>query len=286
MDLLRIFEAGMRTQASSLHLSVHFKNRDMIVLISPAKTLDFEENSKAEYFTLPRFTDEASRIMQTLKKKSTARLMQLQNISRELAELNFERNQSWQEIHHEGNSKQAISAFHGEVYLGLNESDFTEEDYLFAQEHLRILSGLYGLLKPLDLIQPYRLEMGTPLKTTRGKNLYEFWKHRITEHLDEELYAAGLQNVVNLASEEYFKAIHPNKCRANFIQPIFQEDKSGKRSVISVYAKRARGLMSRFVIKNRINDPEMLKAFDAEGYYFDTHQSDAQRWYFVRQGVH
>lgn len=254
----------------------------MIALLSPAKTLDFEENSRAEFFTLPRFTDEACRIMQVLKKKNPKRLMQLQSISQQLAELNYERNQIWQETHHEGNAKQAISAFKGDVYIGLNEADFSENEYLFAQDHLRILSGLYGVLRPLDIIQPYRLEMSTSIKTSRGHNLYEFWKTRIAQHINEELTENNSKYLINLASEEYFKAVHAEKIRATVITFIFQEERGGKRKIIGLLAKRARGKMARFIVKHRIWDPELLKAFDEDGYHFDTAMSTDNHWYFVR----
>lgn len=254
----------------------------MIVLISPAKTLDFEDNSSAEFFTLPRFTDEAARLMEVLRKKSPRKLMELQQISHELAALNYERNQIWQETHHEGNGKQAISAFKGDVYQGLLADDFTQEDYLFAQDHLRILSGLYGILQPLDLIQPYRLEMGTPLKTTRGKNLYEYWKMRINQQISDEMNHNGYKWLIHLASEEYAKAAHLDKIHSEVIQPVFMEEKDGERKVISIFAKRARGLMTRFIIKHRIYDPDLLKGFDVEGYVFDPRSSSDKTWYFVR----
>ena len=254
----------------------------MLFVMSPAKSLNFETKSNAQTSSEPLFLSDSEKIMSVLKKKSVNKLMKMQDISKNLGELNFLRNQNWNTETKKASNKQAISSFHGEVYVGLNESDFTEEDYTFAQDHLRVLSGLYGILKPLDLIQPYRLEMGTQLKTTRGKNIYEFWKMRITESLNNEFEKDEKPVLINLASEEYFKSIKPKNLKADIIQPVFMDKKNGKFKVISFFAKKARGLMARFVIKNRIDSPEELKAFDSEGYLYSEEMSADNKWVFLR----
>ena len=211
--------------------------------------------------------------------------MEMQSISKNLAELNYHRNQEWNPNVSLDKTKQAVSAFSGDVYLGLNESDFSSTDYEYAQSHLRILSGLYGILRPLDLLQAYRLEMGTQLKTTRGKNLYEFWKMRITDIVNDELLVhSNLEEriLVNLASDEYFKAIKTDKIKGRIIQPVFMDESNGQYKVLSFFAKRARGLMVRFAIKNRLNQMEQLKAFDAEGYLYNEAMSTEGRWVFTR----
>lgn len=254
----------------------------MLTVISPAKSLNFEEASKAPFFTEPQMLSESEKIMAALSKKSANKLMDLQGISKNLAELNFERNQNWNTQNNEGNSKVAISAFKGDVYVGLNEGDFSSSDYEFAQNHLRILSGLYGVLLPLDRIQPYRLEMGTTLKTTRGKNLYEFWKMRITDKVNSQLEEQENKVLVNLASDEYFKSIKAPKVNAEIIQPVFMDKKNGKYKIISFFAKKARGMMSRFIVKNQIDEVEALKAFDTEGYLFNSEMSSGNKLVFTR----
>tara|TARA_B100000508_G_C11464836_1_gene281172 strand:+ start:1705 stop:2478 length:774 start_codon:yes stop_codon:yes gene_type:complete len=254
----------------------------MLLVISPAKSLNFDSKSNANSFSEPHFLSDAERINSVLKKKSVNKLMKIQEISKNLAELNHNRNQNWISNNTDLNSKQAVSAFQGDVYLGLSEADFTKEDYSFAQNHLRILSGLYGILKPLDRIQPYRLEMGTALKTTRGKNLYEFWKLRITNFLNEEFEQEEKPVLINLASDEYFKSIKPTKLNATIIQAVFMDKKNGKYKVISFFAKKARGMMARFIIKNRITTPEGLKAFDSEGYLYNESMSTDTKWVFAR----
>ncbi|MGB0404163.1 MAG: peroxide stress protein YaaA [Salibacteraceae bacterium] len=254
----------------------------MIVVLSPAKTLNFENPSKSVEFTDPPLLEESEKIMNALKKKSVKKLIELQGISQNLGEINFERNQVWSTSNNPGNSKQAISAFKGDVYVGLNEEDFTESDYNYAQKHLRILSGLYGILKPLDRIQPYRLEMGTPFKNSRGKNLYEFWKMRITDVINVDFEKEESPVLVNLASDEYFKGLKSKSIKARIVQPVFMDMKNGKYKVISFFAKKARGMMTRFIIKNKLNDVEQVKAFDSEGYLFNKEMSTETKWYFTR----
>lgn len=254
----------------------------MLLVISPAKSLEFDTKSNAGTFTQPIFSAESKRIIDVLKKKSVKKLMDLQGISQSLAELNFFRNQEWIETHTLENAKQAISAFSGDVYVGLNESDFTAQDYEYSQDHLRILSGLYGVLKPLDLMQPYRLEMGTRLSNPRGKNLYEFWKLRITEAINEDLDKTGSHTLVNLASDEYFSAIKPKKLKGEIIQPVFMDKSKGKYKVVSFFAKKARGMMVRFAVKNKLTNIEELKAFEDEGYLYNAEMSIGNKWLFTR----
>ncbi len=254
----------------------------MLLVISPAKKLDTQTTTVFNRYTQPQLLDHSRILVDILKKKSIEDLIKLLNISYGLSELNLERYQKWSPPFSLDNAKQAILIFNGDVYNGIDAQSFTAEDFDFAQEHLRIISGLYGLLRPLDLIQPYRLPMGTRLVTSRGKNLYFFWGDIITDALNEALNIAHTNILVNLASNEYFKAIKPDKLNAKIITPVFKENKNGKQRVVSFYAKKARGLMSRFVIKNRITDPQGMKSFDLEGYKFDPAQSTDEKFVFVR----
>lgn len=206
----------------------------------------------------------------------------LMHISDKLAELNHERYQQFALPFTPDNAKQALLAFKGDVYLGFELEAYEEEDFDFAQTHLRILSGLYGLLKPLDLMQPYRLEMGTKLKNRRGKDLYEFWGNRITTHLNEAMQAAGTETLVNLASNEYFKSVNQDKLKGRIITPIFKEEREGQLKMIALFAKKARGLMSNFAIRHRLTDVEDLKHFRAEGYTFRPEASTDDQWLFAR----
>jgi cytoplasmic iron level regulating protein YaaA (DUF328/UPF0246 family) len=214
-----------------------------------------------------------------LRKKSAAQISKLMHLSDALATLNAERYQTFTETFSPENSKQALLAFKGEVYAKMEADDFSAEDLEFAQQHLRILSGLYGLLKPLDLIQPYRLEMGTTLKTKKGANLYQYWGTKISKALN----AAGEgQTLVNLASQEYFKAVDQKTLKMPVISIHFKEHKDNRYQVVGFFAKQARGLMARYAILNRITDPEQLKVFREEGYEFSAPLSTAQDWVFVR----
>ncbi len=254
----------------------------MLLVISPAKKLDFETKPVIEKYTQPQLLDHSKILVDILKQKSIEDLIKLLNISYGLAEMNLERFRQWQPPFTPENAKQAILAFNGDVYEGLKATDFSSEDFDFAQDHLRILSGLYGVLRPLDLIQPYRLPMGTKLVNPRGKNLYMFWGDIITEALNAALEKINSQYLINLASNEYFKAVNPEKLNARIITPVFKENKNGTLRVISFYAKKARGLMSRFVIKNKITSPEDLKNFDLDRYKFSPEQSSETRLVFVR----
>lgn len=254
----------------------------MIIVISPAKSLYERCPINFEKYTEVDFLPEAEKIVSILKKKKPAQLARLMDISPKLAELNFQRFQAWSLPFTPENSWQAVLMFNGDVYQGLKAETFTDNDFGIAQQKLRILSGVYGLLKPLDLIQPYRLEMGTNLPVARKKNLYDFWKVKITAKLNQELEQNGQKLLINLASNEYFSAIDTKKLNASVITPSFKENKDGKYQIVSFFAKKARGLMSRFIIQNNISDPEEMKAFDLEGYYFNNQLSGENDWVFTR----
>lgn len=247
----------------------------MITLISPAKTLDLS-TSTLETATQPDFQKETFELVGIMKKQKTEDLIKLMGISEKLAELNAVRYKNFQKTFDTDNSKQALLAFKGDVYTKIDVANYTQEDFEFAQQHLRILSGLYGLLKPLDLIQPYRLEMGTRIENKKGKNLYEFWGTRIAKAINE---ASNGEPIVNLASQEYFKAVDISVIKSPVISPVFQEYRNGKYQIIGLFAKQARGLMTDYIIKNRIQDPEQLKLFNTEGYEW---AGDEKEWRFVR----
>ena len=240
----------------------------MLIVISPAKNLDFETPAKTKNASQPAMLKEAKSLVNICKKFSAPELTDLMGISNKLAFLNAERFQDWSLPFNDENSKQALLAFNGDVYSGLNATSFTESDLKFAQDHLRILSGLYGILRPLDLMQTYRLEMGTKLKTPKGDNLYKYWGSLISENLNEVLKENKDDILINLASDEYFKSIDLNALDATIVRPIFKDQKNGKYKVISFFAKKARGMMARFIIKNRLNNPKDLENFNAEGYQF------------------
>jgi len=253
-----------------------------MIVISPAKSLYTHSPIQLDKYTEAEFLPEAEKIISVMKKKKPAQLGKLMDISPKLAELNFQRFQEWSLPFSPNNSWQAILMFNGDVYQGLKAETFTSEEFDTAQNHLRILSGVYGLLKPLDLIQAYRLEMGTTVAIARKKNLYEFWKTKITARLNEEMSQSNQKILINLASNEYFSAIDTRKLKARIITPAFKEYKNGQYQMVSFYAKRARGLMSRFIIQNQISDPEEIKAFTEEGYYFNNQLSKGDNWLFTR----
>lgn len=254
----------------------------MKLVISPAKTLDFESAPVTETYSDPAFLDNSQLLIDELKELSQADVATLMKLSDKLAALNVARFGSWETPFTPDNAKQAVLAFKGDVYTGLDAESFSEDDFNFAQDHLRILSGLYGLLKPLDLIQPYRLEMGTKFANSRGKNLYEFWDMQLTDALNKELADEKEPMLINLASNEYFKAVKVKQLQAEIITPIFKDWKNGQYKMISFYAKKARGLMAAYIIQNRLSDPEQLKSFDTEGYYFSEEQSKGNEWVFLR----
>jgi len=253
----------------------------MLILVSPAKTLDYESPLPTEACTQPRFIQPAAQLIEVLKDLSVQEVAELMKLSDKLASLNVARYQSWQPEHTRDNARPAVLAFKGDVYAGLDAASFSEEDFQFAQQHLRILSGLYGVLRPLDLLEPYRLEMGTKLRTEAGENLYQFWGDRITQALNEELSGSD-DPVINLASNEYFKAVQPKALAGRLVTPVFKDYKNGQYKIISFYAKKARGLMSRYIIQNRIETAEAIKAFDLEGYAFSPEQSKGDTWVFLR----
>ncbi|MBL1272485.1 MAG: cytoplasmic iron level regulating protein YaaA (DUF328/UPF0246 family) [Marinobacter maritimus] len=253
----------------------------MLMVISPAKTLDYESPLATETFTQPDFLDDACELIDQLKELEPHQVSNLMSISEKLGQLNAERFQSWHTPFSPKNARQAVLAFKGDVYTGLDAESFNEQDFSFAQKHLRMLSGLYGILKPLDLMQPYRLEMGTKFENKRGKDLYAFWGDRLTQELNR-LLKNDDEVLVNLASNEYFKSLRKKDLEGRLITPQFKDWKNGQYKMISFYAKKARGLMCRYAILNRITDANDLKGFDLDGYYFSEDQSDKNNWVFLR----
>ena len=255
----------------------------MIIVISPAKTLDFETPARTKEFSLPAFLDDSSVLIDQLKTLEPDQIGKLMSISSKLATLNSNRYYEWTQPFNLENAKQAMYAFKGDVYTGLDAETLDENDVAFAQNHLRILSGLYGMLKPLDLMQPYRLEMGTQLKNIRGNNLYEFWGDAITEAINRDLKKQKTDILINLASNEYFKSVKPEKLNATVITPVFKDQKNGVYKIISFFAKKARGLMSRYIIQHQLTVPEEIKRFDVAGYGFDEDESSDCEWVFKRE---
>jgi cytoplasmic iron level regulating protein YaaA (DUF328/UPF0246 family) len=250
----------------------------MLILISPAKTLDYSTPPIQE-FTQPDFTTDVKALVSVMKKKSAADIAKLMHISDNLANLNEERYKTFQKEFNLDNSKQALLAFKGDVYTKIDVDNYSEEDFAFAQDHLRILSGLYGLLKPLDLIQPYRLEMGIKMETKKGKNLYEYWDKKIAKAIDT---VAAKKTIINLASQEYFKAVDLKTLKSPLITIHFKEHRNDKYQVVGFFAKQARGMMTNYAIKNKITDPEQLKTFNEEGYEFSESLSSKSDWVFIR----
>lgn len=257
----------------------------MIILISPAKSLDFESPLITKEHSQPQFIEQSAELITQLKKLAPQEIASLMKLSDQLAVLNFDRFQAFKPHFTIKNARQALLAFKGDVYQSLNAEDFSSDDFDFAQKHLRILSGLYGLLRPLDLIQAYRLEMGTRFNNSKGKNLYEFWDLKLTHKVTEELNQQEKPVLINLASNEYFKAIKTQHLTQTIITPSFKDWKNGEYKMISFYAKRARGLMSRYIIKNKIEDPQQLKDFNLGGYYFDEERSTENNWMFLRDNA-
>ena len=255
----------------------------MLIVLSPAKTLDFESPIKVNKTTEPDFIARSAELVSTLRMMPPAEIGSLMSISDSLAQLNVARYASWSKKFTPDNSRPAMLAFDGDVYEGLDARSLSTRQLDWAQKHLRILSGLYGVLRPLDLMQPYRLEMGTRLTTKRGKDLYAFWGDEITEAINASLKAAKAAALVNLASEEYFKSVKPAKLDYPVITPVFEEWKGGGYKIVSFFAKRARGLMTRYAIEHKLTKPEQLKEFDSEGYAFDAKVSNESRWIFRRR---
>lgn len=255
----------------------------MLSVISPAKTLDFETPSTTKHVTQPDFLSESQSLIDILRDYSPQQISELMGISDKLAGLNAARYAEWEPPFSLENAKPAAQAFQGDVYTGLEAETFSDADNRFAQQHLRILSGLYGLLRPLDLIQAYRLEMGTKLPNQSGKDLYAYWKPTLTKALDDAIAQSGSKALVNLASNEYFKAVDAQKLDARIITPVFKDEKNGTFKIISFYAKKARGLMSAWIINQKINDPAELKAFNVAGYRFDAASSEGNTLVFTRK---
>lgn len=255
----------------------------MLIVVSPAKTLDYETPPKTKISTIPDFLDDSQELVNRLRKFSSLDIAELMKVSKKIADLNFDRYEAWDKKFTEKNAKQAVLAFKGDVYTGLDAESFSAADFKFAQKHLRILSGLYGLLRPLDLMQPYRLEMGTKLETDRGKNLYEFWGSTITEGLNKQLKKTKSEHLINLASNEYFRSVKPKELDAEIITPEFKEYKSGDYKMIGIYAKKARGMLSRYIIQNHLTDPEDIKSFNEDGYKFNKQLSKGHKWVFTRK---
>ncbi len=255
----------------------------MLLLLSPAKSLDYDAPAEGVPHTLPQFVSHSAELIGVLKHKTPAQISELMDLSDNLAALNVARYEAWRPKFSAKNSKQAILAFNGDVYDGLEAKTLKPKELEWAQDHVCILSGLYGVLRPLDWMQPYRLEMGTALANQRGKNLYQFWGASIAQHLNAKLSKEKTPVVINLASQEYFKAVDQKVLNARVIECVFEDYKGGKYKVISFFAKRARGLLARYAIQNHIHKPEKLKEFDVDGYAFAASESEADRWVFRRR---
>lgn len=257
----------------------------MLVVISPAKSLDYDTPVRIRKFTQPDFLDDSTALIDTLRELSPAQVSSLMSISPALGTLNHDRFQQWQRPFSKDNARQALFAFKGDVYIGLDAYALSSDDVAFAQKHLRILSGLYGLLRPLDLIQPYRLEMGTGLTNVRGKSLYDFWGSRITQALNQSLSREKRPVLVNLASNEYFKSVRPRELNARVISPVFKDYSNGQYKIVSFFAKKARGLMSAYIIQNRLKNPDRLLDFDSEGYRYSAEHSRPDAPVFLRKSA-
>ncbi|MGJ8654191.1 MAG: peroxide stress protein YaaA [Opitutaceae bacterium] len=254
----------------------------MLTLLSPAKSLDYQSPLLIGRSTQPRMKADTAALIDQVKDLSAQEIGGLMSISKKLASLNHERFQSFAPSFTKKNSRQAILAFVGDVYQGMTLADWSADDFAVAQDKVRILSGLYGVLRPLDMIQPYRLEMGTGFKNDRGKNLYQFWGDRITELLNADLKKSKSDVVVNLASNEYFSAVNTSKLNGTLISPVFKDEKNGKYKIISFYAKKARGMMADFVVKNDLKQASELLKFTTGGYAYDPDSSTEEKPVFLR----
>ena len=257
----------------------------MLFLLSPAKSLDYESPLPAVTASQPQFVAQSTALIATLKKKTPKQIAELMDLSEALAKLNTDRYKAWTPEFTQENARPAVLAFNGDVYEGLNAPSLKPKDLQWAQEHVAILSGLYGVLRPLDLMQPYRLEMGTSLKHGKSSNLYQFWGTQIADYLNQQLASHKEPVIVNLASQEYFKAVDLKTLQARVVECVFQDFKNGQYKIISFFAKRARGLMARFAIEHKVKTVEQLKAFNLEGYVFASDVSDADTLVFRRQIV-
>lgn len=255
----------------------------MLVLVSPAKTLDYENPAGTTQYTLPKLVDHSAQLIEVCRKLTPAEISSLMKVSDKIAGLNAARFESWSPKFSTDNAKQALYAFRGDVYTGLDADSLSEEGVSLAQTHLRILSGLYGLLRPLDLMQPYRLEMGTRLANSEGTNLYQFWGDTVTDEVNLALEEQGDDVLVNLASNEYFKAVKPKLIKGNIITPVFKDRKNGQYKVISFFAKRARGMMVRYILDNKVSNFDELIQFDSAGYHYCEAESTAAAPVFLRE---
>ncbi len=254
----------------------------MLAIISPAKTLDFDSPSTTRKHSVPAMLNESTQLIDRLRRKAPQDIAHLMGISDKLAELNVDRYATWNPGFSCKNAKQALLAFKGDVYIGLEAETYSERDLTWAQKHVRILSGLHCILKPLDLIQPYRLEMGTQLCTDRGKDLYQFWGHKVTEALNAAISEQRQPLLINLASVEYFNVVDTAKIDARIITPKFLDLKNGRYKFLSFFAKKARGLMTSYIVKHRVSTLQSLKAFDWHGYRYVEERSTADEWTFLR----
>lgn len=254
----------------------------MLIVISPAKKLDYSSPVAAKNYSQPQLLDHSAELLQGLKKLSPQDVCALMGLSDNLGALNYERFQAWDRPFTKDNAKPAILAFKGDVYQGLDADSMTDKQLDWAQDHLRILSGLYGLLRPMDLMQPYRLEMGTKFANQRGKDLYQFWGNIITDEINSLLSNAKTPVLLNLASNEYFKSVQQKNIAGRVVTPVFMDKKGDKYKIVSFYAKKARGLMSAYIIRNKITAVEGIKKFDVDGYRFNSAMSDGDSWVFTR----
>jgi cytoplasmic iron level regulating protein YaaA (DUF328/UPF0246 family) len=254
----------------------------MITILSPAKTLDYETPDKVADTTIPQFTTQTNQLIRILKKKSVEEIKDLMHISDNLAKLNRDRFKSFSKEYTDENAKSAIMAFKGDVYTGLDAETLDKVSLDYVNRHVRILSGLYGLLMPFDKMQPYRLEMGTRLENKKGTNLYHFWGDMISKALNKQLKEMETNTIVNLASKEYYKAIDQKKLKANVIDIDFREEKNGEYKFVSFFAKKARGTMTRYIAEHQLTDPADLRGFDYDNYRYEESGSSENRLLFVR----
>lgn len=254
----------------------------MLIVLSPAKTLDFESPLATQKNSTPRMLDQSAELVGVLAKKSPDEIAELMHLSPKLAELNFERFQEWTPEMTSESARAAVLAFKGDVYMGMEAGTFSERDFTHAQKRLRILSGLHGVLRPLDLIHPYRLEMGSRLANDRGRNLYEFWGNRVTDLLNEDMASLKPKLLVNLASNEYFSVVQPERLDAKIVTPVFLDEKNGKYKIISFFAKRARGSMSSWLIRERVTSAKAITEFGGMGYRYDAERSTPDQPTFTR----
>ncbi len=254
----------------------------MLLVLSPAKTLDYESPLPTRKHSLPEMVGDSAELIEVLAKKSPDAIGKLMGLSPNLSELNFERYKDWTPEFTPANARPAMLAFKGDVYMGMEVENYTERDFTHAQKTVRILSGLHGVLRPLDLIQPYRLEMGTDLKNPRGKNLYEFWGSQVTDRLNDDLAERNSKVLVNLASKEYFGVVKPKDLNVPIVSPVFLDEKNGKQKIISFFAKRARGSMASWIVHNRVKSAKALTGFDGMGYSYNASLSTPETPTFTR----